>query len=140
MTIQEALITLVAAIISGVLATIITLMINNYKEELKIKRNLADDIFGYRYQLTNGDNGKEFCKALNRVPIVFSNSENVLEAYDKFYDSLNISNPIERETKSNEAMVSFFKEICKAAKVECSNWNDSKFMKVFEIKTNERVH
>ena len=51
---QQAIITLVAAVISGVLATIITICINSYNEQIRQKQTLVDDIFGFKYQLMNG--------------------------------------------------------------------------------------
>ena len=45
MTVQQAIITLIAAIISGILATIITISINAYLADIKRKQDLVDDIF-----------------------------------------------------------------------------------------------
>lgn len=77
MTVQQAIITLIAAIISGILATIITISINAYLADIKRKQDLVDDIFGFKYQLTDGKvtnqdiYDKGFSRAMNRVPIVF---------------------------------------------------------------------
>lgn len=49
---EQIAITLVGAIISGVLATIITLVINAKAEKKRRKQQLVDDIFGYKYQMT----------------------------------------------------------------------------------------
>lgn len=96
MTIQQAIITLVSAIISGVLATIITFIINAHKEKIRTRQALVDDIFGYKYQLTNNNekidiNGKGFARAMNRIVIVFNDEPSVLEACDKFYETLSIT-------------------------------------------------
>lgn len=141
MTVQQAIITLIAAIISGVLATIITIVINTRNEKIKMRRELVDDIFGYKYQLTAGNSpidiySQGFVKAMNRIPIVFYNEKNVLEAYDKFFEVVSISDMKEKSKKSDEALVSFFKELCKASHVKCDNWNDSRFTRVFNIGNN----
>lgn len=72
MTVQQAIITLVAAIISGILATIITIGINAYQERIKLKQALVDDIFGFKYQLTEKYQNvsidiysQGFCRAMN---------------------------------------------------------------------------
>ena len=84
MTVQQAIITLVAAIISGILATIITISINAYLADIKRKQDLVDDIFGFKYQLTDGDAtnkdiyAKGFSRAMNRVPIIFYKNKNVV--------------------------------------------------------------
>lgn len=138
MTVQQVIITLIAAIISGVLATAITITINTHNEKLKLRRELVDDIFGFKYQLTDSVNSIDiysqgFSKAMNRIPIVFYNEKNVLEAYDKFFDVISISDPKEKSKKSDEALVSFLKELCKASNIKCSNWNDSRFTRAFNI-------
>lgn len=140
MTVQQAIVTLVAAIISGILATIITIGINVYQERIKLKQALVDDIFGFKYQLTEASKNvgvdiysQGFCRAMNRVPIVFDKDDAVLAAYDKFYDTLSISNKEERENKSNEALIVFLKAMCKSAHIQCDNWNDSRFKRTFNI-------
>lgn len=138
MTIQQAIITLVSAIISGVLATAITLLISAHKEKIHTRQALVDDIFGYKYQLTDNAgkidiNGKGFARAMNRIVIVFNDERLVLEACDKFYDTLSIADVRERKVKSDEAIIILLKELCKASNIKCDNWNDSRFTRVFNI-------
>ena len=140
MTTQQAIVTLIAAIISGVLATIITICVNTYNETIRIKQALVDDIFGYKYQLIESRQNSNmdiysqgFSRAMNRVPIVFCNDNKVLDAYDKFYDTLSIVAPIEKKTKSDEALIVFMKELCVAAHIKCDNWNDSRFTRTYHV-------
>ncbi len=114
MSVQQAIITLVAAILSGMLATIITICVFNYKDKIRQKQTLVDDIFGFRYQLTENQNGlnvdiysQGFSRAMNRIPIIFDKEKNVLDAYDKFYDTLTIADLEERNIKTNEALIVF---------------------------------
>ena len=58
MSIVAAIVSLMGAIISGVLATIITLTINHKSEIMREKKQLVADIFGYRF-LLNKDSGVE---------------------------------------------------------------------------------
>ncbi|MCI8364610.1 MAG: hypothetical protein HFG34_06625 [Eubacterium sp.] len=51
MSVQQAIITLAAAVVSGVFATVITICINSYNEQIQRKKALVDDIFGFKYQL-----------------------------------------------------------------------------------------
>lgn len=48
MSVQQAIIALIAAIISGILATIITISINTYLANIRRKQDLVDDIFGFK--------------------------------------------------------------------------------------------
>lgn len=139
MTIQQAIITLIAAIISGVLATGITLYVNRRTEEIKLKQQVVSDIFGYKYQLSNEGtkyldiNAKGLVQAINRIPITFHDEKSVLEAYDKFYDTATISNRDERSRKMDEALIDLLKALCHSSHIKCDNWNDSRFKRIFNI-------
>ena len=136
---QQVVVTLIAAIISGILATIITIGINTYQQYIRRKQDLVDDIFGFKYQLTNGNviNGdiysKGFSRAMNRVQIVFCKDKKVLDKLDFFYNTLLISDKEERKIKSDEALINLIKELCKAAHIKYDNWNDSVFKRSFDI-------
>lgn len=139
MTIQQAIITLIAAIISGVLATGITLYVNRRTEEIKLKQQVVSDIFGYKYQLSNEGtkyldiNAKGLVQAINRIPIAFHDEKSVLEAYDKFYDTATIGNRDERSRKMDEALIDLLKALCRSSHIKCDNWNDSRFKRIFNI-------
>ena len=94
---EQIAITLVGAIISGVLATIITLVINARTEKKRQKQQLIDDIFGYKYQISNNSvshsnvwdiNSKGLTRALNRVVIVFHDDQDILKALDDLYEAI----------------------------------------------------
>lgn len=134
---ETMVITLVSSIISGILATAITLYINYKMEQRKIKRDLVDDIFGYRYQLTAGGQNSDksgLTKAMNRVPIVFNKNEKVIEAYYNFFDICSLPETAVSEEKRNDVLITLYKEICKAAKIEVKDWNDSRIKSVFTVK------
>lgn len=137
MTKEAIIITLISSIISGILATAITLYVNYKKEQIKVKRDLVDDVFGYRYQLSaNGVHIDKsgIMKALNRIPIVFDDNEEVLKAYDKLHDvaSMNLD-PTVRNMKMDDALITLYKEMCKAAGIKVSNWNDSRIKNIFNV-------
>lgn len=140
MSVQQAIVTLIGAIISGVLATCITIFINHRTEKIKLKQQLVDDIFGYKYQLTNSStrsgidvNANGFVRAMNRIPVVFNDEESILQAYDKFYDKALIADTKERSEKMNEALMDLLKLMCHSAHIKCDNWNDSRFKRTFNI-------
>lgn len=82
MSIVAAIVSLMGAIVSGVLATIITLTINHKSEIMREKKQLVADIFGYRFLLNKDSGVEKFYAAMNRVPIVFKDNKNVIESYD----------------------------------------------------------
>lgn len=131
MTIDNMIITLIAAVVSGVLATVISLYINHKNEILKQKKTLAADIFGYRFLINKATDKDKFYAALNRIPIIFADDKNVIAAYDTLLECSMISDAALRTTKMNEALITFLKELCVATKINCYNWNDSIVMSVF---------
>ncbi len=136
---EQIAITLVGAIISGVLATIITLVINARTEKKRQKQQLIDDIFGYKYQISNNSvshsnvwdiNSKGLTRALNRVVIVFHDDQNILKALDDLYEAI-----VGNDAKVlDEKLITLLKTMCKSAGIKCSDWNDSRFTRVFDIK------
>ena len=124
------IITLIAAIISGVLATAITLYVNHCQQIKQQKIRLVEEIFGYRYQLVySNDNRSEFLQAINRVPIIFHKNEKVVEAYNNFYESA-CSNNVVGNVK-NDKLITLIKAMCKDAQIQCDDWNDSMYERVF---------
>lgn len=132
---EQIAITLVGAIISGVLATIITLVINAKAEKKRRKQQLVDDIFGYKYQMTGSTsnpldiNCQGLTRALNRVTIVFHDDSDVLKALDNLWAAVKSDN-----TKiTDDVLITLLKTMCKSAGIKCNDWNDSRFTRVFKV-------
>lgn len=137
MTLEAIIVTLISSIVSGVLATIITLYVNHRNENIKIRKDLLDDIFGYRYQLSAGRESSDrsgITRVLNRIPIVFADKDDVLNAYDKLYDvaTMNLE-PVMRARKMDDALITLCKEMCKASGIKVTNWNDSRISNIFSV-------
>jgi hypothetical protein len=131
MTTQNLIITLICSIISGVLATSITLYVNHRSEIRRIKRELVADIFGRRFLLNKNEGTEKFYEALNRVPIIFNKDQKVMETYEALYNASLITDVKEKSHKMNNCLVSFLKALCDASGIDCGDWNDSKVLDVF---------
>ena len=131
----QIIITLVTAIVSGILGSIITLVVNEHRQKLHRRQALVDDIFGYRYQLSSSNrldlDGIGLRKALNRIVVIFNDKEDVLKACDNLYDILAIKDEQDKKQKADDALITLLKEMCKVSKIKCENWNDSRFTRVF---------
>lgn len=119
----------------GVLATIITLVINAKTEKKRRKQQLVDDIFGYKYQMTDSTsnvldiNCQGLTRALNRVTIVFHDDSDVLQALDNLWAAIKGNN-----TKiTDDVLITLLKTMCKSAGIKCNDWNDSRFTRVFKV-------
>ena len=131
MTLINAIISLIGAVMSGVLATIITLYINHKNEIMREKKAVVAEIFGYRFLLNRQGGAEKFYASLNRVPIVFNDEEEVLQAYEELHANSLIRDWNERGKKMNDSLVTLLKALCKATGIKCDNWNDSKVLNVF---------
>lgn len=119
-------ITIIASLLSGIIATIITIIVNHRWERQRIKNNIAIELFGYRYQLLkDNDKTEELNIILNKIPIIFANNEKILAAYEKI-----LSETGDRD----DVLVTLIKEICLDAGINCANWNDSRILQVCNIK------
>lgn len=86
---MECGVTIVSSLVSGLLATILTLVVSNIlkskKAKYDYKMNLFCSIIAYRSDMTNMcvSTGK-FQEAINQVFIAFNNNQKVLTAFENF--------------------------------------------------------
>lgn len=70
----------ISALISGVLATIITLFWQDYSQKRATKNNIFNILMAYRFRLSE----YESVKALNSIQVVFYKHKNVQQAWKNF--------------------------------------------------------
>lgn len=70
MTIQQMIMTIGAATISGCITSILLLIITTYQAKLQNKRDLINNIFAYRYQYLRCDRMDSDMKYLDRIYII----------------------------------------------------------------------
>ena len=73
-------------------------------------------------------------RALNRIPIIFNKNEEVLIAYDKLFEASNISDAIARGKQMDDVLVTLYKQMCRAAKIDIRDWNDSRITRTFIVR------
>lgn len=127
---EEMLMTFIAALISGLIATIISNMYYSKQKKLQKKIDLLDDIFGYRYQLAEGYTGtqSDIIRALNRIPIVFAKSKEIIKGFYEYHQA------IQSSQDANDRFVSLLKNMCLEIGVDSKGWNDSYVKAVFSAK------
>ena len=126
---------LVIALVSGMLATIITLIVT----EIQRKRNaqyeyklaVFREILAYRTDLVNGRTSTgHLQKGLNEVIVAYNNSPKVIKAYEELRKSVIYKSG---QTPENEKvisdLVSLFKAMSKELKMNYSFANDDLFTK-----------
>lgn len=98
---------MISAVLSGFLATVITLWWQNKNEKMKMKREIFTTLMAYRFKIAHS----ESVKALNCVLAVFYDCENVKSAW------LNFKNAADRkpfnQQKLEDAHITLLEEIAK---------------------------
>lgn len=117
---NEIIITLIASIISGVLATIVTLLWQNYHEKKKEKLQIFKTLLAYRGRVE----AEECVNALNSIEGVFYSDEAVKKAWYDFLDET--EKPANTNPNILDKHLSLLEEIAKTVGYKNVKWTDIK--------------
>ena len=76
---------ILTALISGLIATIITILWQQYNNKQERKREIFMIMIAKRYDITNVEN----VEAMNKIDVVFYKSKVVRQAWDEFLNATN---------------------------------------------------
>lgn len=79
---MDVLSIVIAAFGSGLLATIVTIVVQKHSETKKDKVHIFETLMSHRYLITD----KENVEALNKVEVIFYNKSDVRKAWKEFLD------------------------------------------------------
>lgn len=95
----------------------------------KMKRDFVVEFFGNRFMLKDNYYGEveELNKTLGKIPIVFSDNEDVIKCYDNLLSNADDKN-----------LLRLIKSMCmdRNVKIDISNWDDEMIMKTLSINKN----
>ena len=95
----------------------------------KMKRDFVVEFFGNRFMLKDNYYGEveELNKTLGKIPIVFSDNEDVIKCYDNLLSITDDKN-----------LLRLIKSMCmdRNVKIDISNWDDEMIMKTLSINKN----
>lgn len=95
----------------------------------KMKRDFVVEFFGNRFMLKDNYYGEveELNKTLGKIPIVFSDNEDVIKCYDNLLSNADDKN-----------LLRLIKSMCtdKNVKIDISNWDDKMILKTLSINKN----
>ena len=120
------LITIISSLISGIAGVLISIIYHKKAERRQTKINTLKQFVGYRYDLK----GEHFTKALNEIFVVFQDSKSVLEKLNEFHEII-VSG---QKTLANDKLIALFKEMCKNLDIDPNKYNESLFLKAFNVK------
>ncbi|HEU3653337.1 DUF6680 family protein [Streptococcus pneumoniae] len=119
--------TIITSIItSGIIGVFISEYYQRKTLVKKMKRDFVTELFANRYMLKEsylGD-GNELNRSLGKIPIIFSDNEEVINCYDNLLSVTNDKN-----------FLKLIKSVCKDKNVniDISNWDDEMIMKTLSI-------
>ena len=122
--------TIITSIItSGIIGVFISEYYQRKTLVKKMKRDFVIELFGNRFMLENNYYGevKELNKTLGKIPIVFSDNEDVIKCYDNLLSITDDKN-----------LLRLIKSMCmdRNVKIDISNWDDEMIMKTLSIHKN----
>ena len=125
---------IINTIITSVLTSgLIGIFISEYYQRKtlvkKMKRDFVVEFFGNRFMLKDNYYGEveELNKTLGKIPIVFSDNEDVIKCYDNLLSNADDKN-----------LLRLIKSMCmdRNVKIDISNWDDEMIMKTLSINKN----
>ena len=115
---------IITGIFSGLGGTIIgaflTAQLTKRQHIIALKRKVAEDLFGYRYQLIEGDEKKEINAVLNKIPLIFHDNNKIVTTWNELVDGIN------PETN----LVKLLKSVCQEIGINTTDWTDKDVSKV----------
>ena len=118
-----------SVITSGIIGVFISEYYQRKTLVKKMKRDFVVEFFGNRFMLKDNYYGEveELNKTLGKIPIVFSDNEDVIKCYDNLLSIADDKN-----------LLRLIKSMCmdRNVKIDISNWDDEMIMKTLSINKN----
>ncbi|MFS9317675.1 hypothetical protein QM366_02055 [Streptococcus parasanguinis] len=118
-----------SVITSGIIGVFISEYYQRKTLVKKMKRDFVVEFFGNRFMLKDNYYGEveELNKTLGKIPIVFSDNEDVIKCYDNLLSIADDKN-----------LLRLIKSMCtdKNVKIDISNWDDEMILKTLSINKN----
>jgi len=116
--------TFVSALVSGIVAVIISIRYYQKNNLQQAKLNTLRDFVAYRHDLA----GSGFLETVNQVFVIYNDSEKVMEAVKRFHEQcVSGGHP----HLKNQYLVELFKAMCDDVGIDYSEFTDSFFLTPF---------
>lgn len=120
--------TVITSIItSGIIGVFISEYYQRKTLVKKMKRDFVIELFANRFMLREdfSDDANELNKTLGKIPIIFSDNQEVIRCYKRMF--LN---------RNDETLLNLIKSVCmdKTVNIDISKWDDKMIMKTLFIK------
>lgn len=82
------LISLLSIVLSGIVATVLTIWYQRHSDNQKFKMSILNNFLGSRNQLFSGESSNDFFAALSQIMVAFNKSEKVMKAYKECIEAI----------------------------------------------------
>ena len=120
--ISEGWILIVTALVSGLIATVITIVVQRKADVRKEKLEIFKTLMANRYRIHAAEN----VKALNMIDIIFYKATNVRKAYEEFIREASRDVESEINIRIDDKFLRILEEMAKELKYKDINWDRMK--------------
>ena len=113
---------IITSLISGILATILTIICQKEGEEKRVKREIFEMLMSHRYLICD----KENVEALNKIEVVFYRHGDVVEAWKEFIKAADEASQNPAKNKTDDCYLKLLEKISKAVGYKKISWTDIK--------------
>ena len=109
---------LCSGIIGAIIGAIISVKLTTNSQIKLMKKKVAEDLFGYRYQLLNGKKiSDDILYCLNKIPIVFHDNKNAVQAWKDLFNDINKKTEEQNAVKT-DSLTRLIIEVCRDIAIE----------------------
>lgn len=112
------IVTILSFLLSGILATLITIFYQNYADEKAAKRKIFETAVSSRYCIVEEEN----VKALNSIDVIFHNNKNVRQSWKAFIDEADKQPP--NPQNINDKYMKLLEEMAIVCGYKNIKWDD----------------
>jgi hypothetical protein len=129
MTTDQVLVTIIAALLSGLIGVVVSFYFYARLERRKMKMDTARKLFGGKYS----QESQAFQEALNEVMLVFADSRDVLRALDDLFTT--IQSQQHGGGIGDDKLVRLMKAICQDLGITYKELPEAYFLRSFRVPT-----
>lgn len=118
----ETILLIITALISGLVATVVTIWWQEKSQKQKEKTKIFEILMAKRYDIPS----EESVEALNKIDVVFYNSENVRKAWKEFCDTTDAPDIAQKPQLISDKHLKLLEEIAKDIGYKKIQWDNIK--------------
>ena len=118
----NTMLVILTALISGLIATIITILWQQYNNKQERKREIFMTMFAKRYNIADMEN----VEAMNRIDVAFYKSKDVRKAWDEFLNATNAPESSSKADLISEKHLKLLEKIAEDIGYKGVEWDDIK--------------